>query len=40
VQPAASRALPHEGARVRVISRQGLTLTVEPIDGEREAGHS
>ncbi|GJH20642.1 nodulation protein NfeD [Caballeronia novacaledonica] len=40
VQPAASRALPHEGARVRVISRHGLTLTVEPIDGEREAGHS
>ncbi|KXV01571.1 serine protease [Caballeronia megalochromosomata] len=40
VQPASSRALPHEGARVRVISRQGLTLTVEPVDGEREAGHS
>nr|WP_245932877.1 nodulation protein NfeD [Caballeronia novacaledonica] len=40
VQPAASQALPHEGARVRVISRHGLTLTVEPFEGEREAGHS
>jgi membrane-bound serine protease (ClpP class) len=33
-------ALPGEGARVRVISRHGLTLTVEPLQGEREPGHS
>jgi membrane-bound serine protease (ClpP class) len=35
VQPAATQALPGEGARVRVVSRHGLTLTVEPFDGER-----
>ncbi|WP_244173300.1 NfeD family protein [Caballeronia temeraria] len=40
VQAATPRALPQEGARVRVISRHGLTLTVEPLEGEREAGHS
>nr|WP_096031759.1 nodulation protein NfeD [Caballeronia calidae] len=36
VQAAAPRALPPEGARVRVISRHGLTLTVEPIEDARE----
>ncbi|BBU29292.1 hypothetical protein BTHE68_30260 [Burkholderia sp. THE68] len=40
VRSAAQAALPGEGARVRVISRHGLTLTVEPLEGEREAGHS
>ncbi len=40
VQADAPRALPQEGARVRVMSRHGLTLTVEPLEGEREAGHS
>jgi membrane-bound serine protease (ClpP class) len=32
VQAPASRALPREGARVRVLSRHGLTLTVEAVD--------
>ncbi|BBP98228.1 hypothetical protein BSFA1_33570 [Burkholderia sp. SFA1] len=32
VEAAASSALPQEGARVRVLSRHGLTLTVEAID--------
>nr|WP_244206470.1 nodulation protein NfeD [Caballeronia pedi] len=40
VRSAAQAALPGEGARVRVISRHGLTLTVEPLEGERKAGHS
>jgi len=39
VRSAAQAALPGEGARVRVISRHGLTLTVEPLEGEREVGH-
>ncbi|SAL13273.1 nodulation competitiveness protein nfeD [Caballeronia arvi] len=37
VQAAAPRALPQEGARVRVLSRHGLTLTVEPIDEARDS---
>ncbi|SAK74713.1 nodulation competitiveness protein nfeD [Caballeronia ptereochthonis] len=40
VRAAAPEALPGEGARVRVISRHGLTLTVEPLEGERKTGHS
>nr|WP_096031203.1 nodulation protein NfeD [Caballeronia fortuita] len=36
VQAAAARTLPQEGTRVRVISRHGLTLTVEPVEGARE----
>jgi membrane-bound serine protease (ClpP class) len=40
VQAAAPQQLPAEGARVRVISRHGLTLTVETIEAERGVGHS
>ncbi len=40
VRSTAPEALPAEGARVRVVSRHGLTLTVEPLEGERETGHS
>ncbi|BAN25084.1 nodulation competitiveness protein nfeD [Caballeronia insecticola] len=40
VRTAAPDTLPGEGARVRVIARQGLTLTVEPLESESSAGHS
>lgn len=36
VRSAESQALPARGARVRVTARHGLTLTVEPLNGERQ----
>ncbi|WP_250453236.1 nodulation protein NfeD [Caballeronia sp. ATUFL_M2_KS44] len=36
VQPTGARSLPGAGARVRIVARDGLTLTVEPLEDQRQ----
>jgi membrane-bound serine protease (ClpP class) len=36
VQATGARSLPGAGARVRIVARDGLTLTVEPLEDQRQ----